>query len=201
MSFSITHATDYVTRYVDLLLSRWRKPRREAYLSAVLAEVQAFEDAAYSVLEGFDLDTAVGVQLDKIGKILRTRRDGRLDDAYRLRLRVEVLILRSRGTPDDLIGIAQTAVQGPVRLTEYAHATTQIELLNATTLAVAQEVLGFLKRAKSVGTRVMVGYTFYDDENTFTLSPDGTTMTGDPDRGFTDEADTSVGGFLSGLIA
>lgn len=192
---------DYAEGYIDLLLSRWRKPRREAVLAALLAESQEFEGAAYEVLTGFDLDTAVGAQLDALGKLLCTRRDGRTDAAYRLRLRVEILILRSRGTPDDLVVIAQTASQGAVRLMEYDHATTLIELRDPTTVGVAVEILGFLRRSKSIGTRVMLGYTYYDDAHTFTLSPDGTVVSGDPNRGFGDAGDVNVGGFLSGVIS
>lgn len=91
-----------------LLIAQYRgKPRIAALLCSYLDRVQAVDDATATLYEhGLSLETAQGVHLDLIGKIVREARDGRTDEAYRRGLRVRVLVNRSQGRIRDLIGIA-----------------------------------------------------------------------------------------------
>lgn len=197
--YSIAHVLNHVEVYTDLLIQRFKKPRRMAVLAAILAEVQLFEDAAYDVLTKVNLDDGEGAQLDLIGKVINVRRNGLSDSEYRLRMRVEILILRSKGRPEDLIKIIDTAYSGSFKITEVDFATTYVELLGTTTLTVASSILGFLKRAKATGTRVLVQFT-YDSTRTFTFSPD-TTEPVDAAHGFGDSSNPGTGGLFSSVLA
>lgn len=91
-----------------LLIAQYRdKPRIAALLCAYLDRVQSVDDATARLYEhGLSLETAQGVHLDLIGKIVREARDGRDDDSYRRGLRVRVLVNRSQGRIRDLIAVA-----------------------------------------------------------------------------------------------
>lgn len=59
-----------------------------------------------AVMDAFDLDTSVGVQLDRLGEILQRPRQGEDDDRYRLILRMQIqLILSSTATTDVLLEV------------------------------------------------------------------------------------------------
>lgn len=61
---------------------------------------------------GFDLDNAVGVQLDIIGAWLGRAREGMVDARYRRALRTQVLILKSaNGSGPNLIAVFASWVQ------------------------------------------------------------------------------------------
>lgn len=201
-AYSVAWLRDYVERYSALLLMQWRKPRRLAIFQAILAEVQALEDALYAVLTGVNLDTAVGAQLDLIGKILKTPRLGLDDESYRLRLRVEILVLSSNGHPDDLLAILLAAL--PTGFTfsyaETDYATSLPQVHGALSSATATLLVSFLKRAKSVGTRVMLEYSEADDEHTFTFADD-IELEVDSGRGFSDSGGGSTGGVFEGVAS
>jgi hypothetical protein len=77
-----------------------------------------FVDVAEDVAEGFNLESAVGQQLDKIGSAVRLPRSGFGDDFYRVILKIQATILRGQtagnwtGTVNDLLGIVRTFI-GP----------------------------------------------------------------------------------------
>lgn len=77
-----------------------------------------FEDAAWNVAESFDLDAAVGDQLDKIGAVLCLARRGFEDDRYRVFLKIQRdLILSAKreganftGTHNNILQIVRTFI-------------------------------------------------------------------------------------------
>lgn len=57
----------------------------------------------FSILDHYYLDTAIGAQLDIIGKIVGIQRDGRTDDNYRILIRLKQKINNSSGNIQILI--------------------------------------------------------------------------------------------------
>jgi hypothetical protein len=87
----------------------------------VQALVSAFPDEIAELELVFDqlrnersIDTAVGVQLDRLGDIVGELRLGRSDDAYRRALRLRVFINISKGRPSDLIYAVKEGSQASV---------------------------------------------------------------------------------------
>lgn len=84
----------------------------EELVAVFAAEIQALETALEEILNEAhtnQADTAViGQQLDGIGEIINLFRQGLSDAVYRIRLSSRVLVIRSSGTPEDLIAIAST---------------------------------------------------------------------------------------------
>jgi hypothetical protein len=66
-------------------------------------------DVYKDIREAFDLDTAVGEQLDIIGSTVGLMRDGYNDTDYRRLIRIQILlILQSTGTPENIVAIIRT---------------------------------------------------------------------------------------------
>jgi hypothetical protein len=119
-------------------------------------QVQEIEDANWAHHNAFDVDTAVGEQLDFLGKQVGERRDDRTDDAYRAAVRVRILVNLSNGRLEELIaialGISPTAV---LVVRELYPATVSIEpdTLGSATL---QQAYRLLKKAKPAGVRLLL---------------------------------------------
>lgn len=81
------------------------KPNMEAILDAL--RVQAVELSAALTDLRFDrlIDTAVGEQLDVLGEIVGAARESDTDTPYRLRIKAQVLVNRSSGTPEEIYAI------------------------------------------------------------------------------------------------
>ena len=80
----IERVEDHCADGLELLLSQFQnKPRLAGVLCALLESVQEAEDAAWQLLTERDLDSAVGAQLDQLGRLVGEERQGRTDDQYR----------------------------------------------------------------------------------------------------------------------
>ena len=79
-----------------------------------------FSDVAFDVQDGFDLSTAVGVQLDMIGAVIGLPRQGFPDDRYRVFLQIQTDLVLSAaredgnwtGTSNNILRICRTFI-GP----------------------------------------------------------------------------------------
>ncbi len=79
-----------------------------------------FSDVAFDVQDGFDLSTAVGVQLDAIGAVIGLPRQGFSDDRYRVFLQIQTDLVLSAaredgnwtGTSNNILRICRTFI-GP----------------------------------------------------------------------------------------
>lgn len=95
--------------YVDLLPSQFQKPKARAWVAALVKPFVDVIDATYSMNESFLPDTAVGAQLDIVGKLLGVSRQLDFtpssgissildDDMYRLVIKAKVLFNQWDGT-------------------------------------------------------------------------------------------------------
>lgn len=80
-----------------------QKPLVEALISALPKQLAILELVFDQLKNERSIDTAIGIQLDKLGEIVGELRLGRSDDEYRRALRIRVFINISKGRPSDLI--------------------------------------------------------------------------------------------------
>lgn len=100
-------------RAMSLIISQFRDFKPDGSLTnlmkliKVLAdELQELEDVNWQLKTLRWLDTSIGAQLDEIGIILGLPRNpGESDDNYRQRLRFQIFVNSTSGTPEQLISI------------------------------------------------------------------------------------------------
>lgn len=119
----ITHIVDYESRLFDLLPGQFKTGTNWITLFSVLtgtgSALQDNEDVLYSLWEQrSSLSSAVGWQLDQWGNLLGLSRAGWSDSGYRARIQVWLQVLRSKGTPEELINILQDLSGGTVKYWE-----------------------------------------------------------------------------------
>jgi hypothetical protein len=79
-------------------------------LTALLTPINDLEQVMMAVLTQRNIDTAVGAQLDIVGKVVGQSRQGLDDDTYRRYCRARVVANRSSGVTEDLIKVADLIV-------------------------------------------------------------------------------------------
>jgi hypothetical protein len=170
-------------------------------LRAVLEESQLATDAAASIVESLDLLSGTGAALDVIGAWLRAPRFGEPDSLYRLRLRVEVAVLLSRGSNDDILAVLQAALaEFPGTVTEYEEpspATVIYRAYGPLPSGYPAAILRYLQRSRVAGVRLELEYSDAFPGESFTLSDDGDEAASTT-QGFGDSDDPSTGGKLAG---
>lgn len=117
---NITHTTTHEAEALARLAEEFKnKDNLKALLNALTKQVQALEDVFWDLFTKRSIDTAEGVQLDVIGRILKQPRGTSPDDAsYRLFLRARIRVLRSNGTPENVISVF-VALMGAVGVVVY----------------------------------------------------------------------------------
>lgn len=106
MGKEIQPITDYKD-FKSFLLSQFQtKERFLGIFNAFSNEMNDLETALFEIRDLFYMDTAVGVQLDIIGRVLDLARNGRTDDSYRALLQVKAALNFNAGTPESLITTA-----------------------------------------------------------------------------------------------
>jgi hypothetical protein len=158
----LEHASDHRERAIGVLLSQLRdKPRFTKLIEILIRPFQEIEDVIFQLYTMRRLDSAQGVQLDIIGRIVDEERGGLLDDDYRAIIRIKVRVLFSRGTGPDLIKITQLFLASDdFNYAEFYPATVEITATALVTAAQLTLLKRFLRRAKSgggLGTRFHYG--------------------------------------------
>lgn len=173
-----------------------------ASLAAKIRPLQVTEDLLWSALDALSID-GVGFVLDLIGSIVNVGRGGQTDDLYRVRIRVEILVLRSNGRIEEILTILRTAVNDPTIsfwLVESYDAAFTVHMLGTYVAGLADVLWPILKRSKAAGVMVQFEHLDAPEDEAFLWSEDLTT-TSDPDHGFGDAFDAGVGGRLSSVYA
>ena len=196
----IERVEDHCADGLELLLSQFQnKPRLAGVLCAFLESVQEVEDAAWQLLTERDLDSAVGAQLDQLGRLVGEERQGRTDGQYRPFVRARILINRSNGRGEELLTILRVVLGDAVALRlreEYPAAfTVVVSELGALT---PDTLIRLLRQAKAAGVRVLLEYSLVAPEEAFTFAT-ASSVELDPARGFGSTFDPAVGGALAGV--
>lgn len=103
-----TRKTDHADDMVENLLSQDDgRANTEGLVDAIGGEVQELEDAIGDIFDQHFIDAAVGAQLDGLGEIVDEQRSGQTDDDFRVSIKAKAFIIRSQGTPEELISLVR----------------------------------------------------------------------------------------------
>lgn len=196
----MTYDPQKITDHTDQGLSKFLEQfKDQAMLNALAASylnrIQELENCLWEVILIRGIEASEGVNLDAIGSIVGRARLGLTDSDYRVALRAQVRINRSCGTPEDMIAVTALSITAGQLFTyeEAFPATIVIEILGQSIFNMLV-LLDNLLRTKAGGVRLLLEYSLNPVANNFTFSDDDTTVT-DPDKGFGDDTDPSVGGY------
>lgn len=145
----------------------------EKLIMVLAGPAQDIENAFQQLLLNRTIDTAVGAQLDIIGKVVGQARLGLGDDTYRQYLRARVASNHSQGHFEDLISVATLILNDTGYLVQVQNeGTATVRVLVSQKLladAVGQVIYTFLLATKLAGVRVVVEWLPSAPANTFTL--------------------------------
>lgn len=108
-----TLATDFCLQATDRIVEQFKpQPKIAALLCAIADRATPIEQALINVKEFRQLSTALGQQLDELGKFYGEFRNDESDADYRRRLLAFAEIVASKGTGEDLIRLLVTLDNG-----------------------------------------------------------------------------------------
>lgn len=194
--------TDYCGAGKKLLLEEFKnKPRMEAFLCKLLDQVTQVEAALWDLFTLRGLEEATGTQLDGIGTIVGEPRRGRLDDIYRVFLRVRIMVNASDGKIEQLYDIVRTAL-GEDSIVRIQTGNTRITVnVDSDIDPIAPiDLMLILREAKGGGIAIQLVYTFSPDASTLTFDDDTTPGPEDNAQGLGSTTDASWGGDIASVI-
>lgn len=160
----------------DRILMFCRGPRFIALVQLFSQRTENLLDAVADVCSAFDVETATGVHLDRLGEILQLPRNGAEDDRYRILLQIQIeLVLSSTTTTPTIMRIVELFTGHPP--SAYAEHYPMAYTIGATLddpadAAVLLEILG---RA----TAAAYGYSLLaEDEDALILDFEGDPIDG-----------------------
>lgn len=146
----------------------------ESILEILLAPAQRLENGMIAVRDQRNVDTAVGVQLEVLGRIVGESPSGLSDDIYRRHIRARIATNNSTGTREELIKIARLILNDDIArvvLRQQQPATIQVTVADAAAAADVLNVLvAFLTEAAPNGVRVIVTASDAPPETTLTFN-------------------------------
>jgi hypothetical protein len=157
---------------------------------------QDLENGFWQLLTERYLSVAVGDVLDQLGEIVVEPREGRTDEAYRVAIRVKILIVVSSGTQPQILAILATLMPTVSHLfVPYYPAAFTVEAGGVVTAVQAAELARAVRRAKAAGVGAQVISSQVDEANSFLWSDD--TEIASSTQGFADDEETDAGGALA----
>jgi hypothetical protein len=191
----LEHITDHAERAIARLPTQFRKPRIESLVRALCRPMQEVEDMFWDLLTKRGLNTAVGVHLDNLGRIVGQLRGGLSDDSYRTRIRVRIALNKGSGTPNDLLKIFRLLVPAPQAVTLLEQFPAAFVMRVGDVLpVVAADLAAILQSAKVAGVRAVLEYSLASDSDSFTFDGTG------PGKGWGTVSDPSIGGRLASAV-
>ncbi len=213
----LTYQPDHAGHAASKLLEQFAKAKTlHAVVRAHVKPLQALELAALQVIGAFDVNTAVGKQLDVVGWLVGEDRQGKGDVAYRAYVKARILANASKGRPRDIYAIVRALIGDvpTVTLSREPGLAAHYRLdITAAALAfpwdedgevppdlVARAVRDALLLATSGGVSFEVWFQF--SVHAFRFAP-GEVEVADVDNGFADDDDalTEDGGPFVGVEA
>lgn len=177
-------AVTQITNHVEQAKARFTEQFKDKtkllqFLEAMLADTQDLETAMYALLTLRQVDTAEGVQLDVLGRIVGQPRLGLSDDDYRPFIKTRIAVNQSDGLVSQLINIVQLALSGQiadldtltVKVEQQPPAAIEV-IVQGTTLteAFSDFLLGFLLDAKAAAARLILRFLLSEDAESFSTA-------------------------------
>ena len=197
----IVKITDHGSEAVDRLVTQFKdKERITGIVEAIGGQIQGLEDVSCDLIDDRKIDTAEGVQLDKIGKIVGRRRLGLSDASYRQVIKAQIGINTSNGHLEDLFFVFNL-ITGSTQSIYVPYQVAMLEIYANTDISSLDigQLYADLQRTVPGGVRVHAigwfdggGGTGEDEAFSFAES-----LTG---KGFSDVNDPEVGGKLAQIL-
>lgn len=189
---SSTYISDHIARAKNRLIEQYKgKPKVEGVVEALVKPFQDIEDVLQQLKTERWIDTAIGVQLDKIGEIVGAEREiEQNDDDYRLLIKAKIIMNLNQGTPEEVIAAAKFFI-GAAFIWYLEVYPAAVDIFSSTVIPeenrpkIRAQLKKFLPACVSLGS-----FGQFDEENPFVFNG-GT--------GFGDVNDPDVGGLLADL--
>lgn len=143
----------------------------EKLVATLATPFQSIENTLQQLLTERSIDTAVGAQLDIIGKIVGQPRNGLDDETYRRYCRTRVAVNNSNGVIENLITVTDLIVYDDDAYYEIDNQGTACVVLRIQDLAITEDladiIISFLRDTVSAGVRVILEYFSTTPGNTF----------------------------------
>ncbi len=200
-----TQKTTHVEQGLDRRLEQYRNdPDLEQIMTSLLTRVQEAEDCLWEILNNRGVDTAIGVQLDVLGRLVGRGRGTLGDDAYRIAIKCQIAINRSSGTPVDICLVAILSLPAGFVWTYGEGYPAGIDITLVDPWIGSDEeldvVFSNLQKTRSGGVRLFFEYHTAPTDHTFTWSDDLTTPV-DHNLGWGSHSDPSIGGYWAGILS
>jgi hypothetical protein len=105
---AVIKATDIAANGEARLLPEFSQSLKiKALLKSLIGAIQPTEDTLFEVMNKTGIDTAEGVQLDRIGKLLRVGRGADTDTEYRQNLYSKISINSSKANPESVLNLTR----------------------------------------------------------------------------------------------
>lgn len=168
-------------------------------LRALVGPIQEAEDALQQLLTERTVDTAIGAQLDVIGKLVGQPRAGEPDDEkYRRYVRARISTNKSTGLVSDVLKVADLIVYDDLaylRVIQYGVASFVLRVEDIIVTDVANSLIRFMRQVAAAGVRPIVESWPLEESTMFTC--DGPGETG---LGFGDVLTPATGGGMASAI-
>lgn len=170
-------------------------------LKAVCGPIQDLENAMQQVLIKRGVDTAIGYQLDVIGKIVGQARNGLDDDTYRRYVRARIRVHNSTGTVEDAIRVSDLIIYDDdayyhVLMPGTAGFVVRVE--NVIVDELSEPLITFLRPTAAAGVRAIAETWPLAASAMFAL--DDAITPGVTGRGLGDALDPTAGGGLASAM-
>lgn len=206
-----TYQSDHVSDALSLLLSQFNdSTQMRAFLAAQMAPTQDVEDALAVLYTAFDVQTAVGAQLDVLGAIVGEQRNARVDSEFRAYVLGRIAANASDGSRSAIYKVVRLLLgttNNALKIVTLPPAYYRLEITgglakfpwdaSVPAQTVAKAITTLVTDATSVGVGFGVLYQAADDAHTFTLA-DADVNQADTNRGTSDDGKT-FGGLLSDI--
>lgn len=172
-----------VEQGVGRILATLSKPKMIGFISAYLAEVQRIEDAAWDVIEAFDLDTGPEWVVAIIGRIVNRGKGSFTLAQFRALVRAQVAINVSRGLTEDFFKVARLMVNNDPAGVSFSLLRVGTKHIKITQLGPYPTIgalplwSGFLS-ARASATRLVFVYQPSGETLSFKYAPFGSTWPG-----------------------
>jgi hypothetical protein len=146
--------TTHIARGLEKILGQHQdKPIIKALVTSYLRRTQRVEDMAWSVVSELNIDAGTGWILDAIGRIIGRGRSTYASDAvYRIALRAQIAINRSRGRVRDIVEVGALSF-GTVVVRDYPPASYTATLQEQIDAASAVPFLENMAAVRPLGVR------------------------------------------------
>jgi hypothetical protein len=141
---------------VSLVPPFWGKPRIAALLRSYINRVQEIEDAAWEVLQAFDVNTCDETRLKVLAKIVGVSNFGWDLETFRAVVRARIATNRSHGTEDDILRVLRliTGTAAPITVYPLVPATIAVDMGEPVSDEHMVAIAFLLPQARGAGIRL-----------------------------------------------